>query len=577
MAIPELDPREYDVVDANVGLDMTITMQHHSDTFAQLITEGTAITVFERSILPEQTDEVRSWIISGSYVPGQAVARSLNILMVATEAPPVRGGIARTVGYLRDGFQERGHHVDVLAYPGVGRLVFGEVRLSSLIFKLPQLLRRIDEYDVIDIHGATPTISDVALLFARHRDPHPIVIYTHHMELVFRSGGFLNRAYNHLHHRLSDRADVVIAETLDTLRLLGNRCKGVVVPPGIDLEYFSTNGQKDMQFTVLFIGQFRPYKGVRVLLQAMSQVMGARLLLAGQGPEEQAYRSLAVELGLNVEFHIGVDDDQLRQLYQRAHAVVLPSISHAEAFGLTLVEGMAAGCVPIASDLPGVREVVGQTGFLFPAGDSKHLAALLCDLRDDLALVKQIGDRVRVRAAEFGRERTICKYESLITGLIACRNLRGRLAGQARSCGLTLHAFMRDIARELEADWTEIVLGPIQDELYSVASMGPMTLFDHHQFQRASFLLAQHAIYTGESTLVGPNTGPLHLRNVVVHKMLTAMVTPLIVDEEHFGALISIRKQPFDQFDLSSFRHLAINAAPLLHTLVKAARVKEDK
>jgi rhamnosyl/mannosyltransferase len=134
---------------------------------------------------------------------------------------------------------------------------------------------------------------------------------------------------------------------------------------------------------------------------------------------------------LNVEFHIGVDDDELRQLYQLAHAVVLPSVSHAEAFGLALVEGMAAGCVPIASNLPGVREVVGQTGFLFPAGDAKHLAAILCSLRDDLALVKQIGDRARVRAAEFGRERTVCEYERLITELIAWRDLKNRLVDHA--------------------------------------------------------------------------------------------------------------------------------------------------
>jgi rhamnosyl/mannosyltransferase len=244
------------------------------------------------------------------------------------------------------------------------------------------------------------------------------------MEMVFRSGGFLNRAYNHLHHRLSARADAVIAETRDNLKLLDDSCRGVVIPPGIDLDYFSTNGQKDARFTVLFIGQFRSYKGVRVLLQAMSQVKGARLLLAGQGPEEQAYRSLGAELGLDVEFHIGVDDDQLRQLYQRAHAVVLPSVSHAEAFGLALVEGMAAGCVPIASDLPGVREVVGRTGLLFPAGDANHLAGILRGLRDDPALVKQISDRSRVRASEFGRERTICEYERLITELIARRDLK---------------------------------------------------------------------------------------------------------------------------------------------------------
>ena len=523
-----------------------------------------ALQNVELEVLAEQPDEV------GSYAPGQTAAGSLRILMVATEAPPVRGGIARTVGYLQDGFQERGHHVDVLAYPEVERLVFGQVRLSSLIFKLPQLLRRINEYDVIHIHGATPTISDVALLFARPRGRHPLVIYTHHMDMDFGPGGFLNRVYNHLHHRLSARADAVIASTRDNLRLLSDSCRGVVIPPGVDLEHFSTNGQKDAQFTVLFIGQFRPYKGVRVLLQAMSQVTGARLLLTGQGPEEQAYRSLAAELGLDVEFQIGVDDNQLCQLYQRAHAVVLPSVSRLEAFGMVLVEGMAAGCVPIASDLPGVREVVGRTGFLFPKGDANRLAAILCGLRDDPVLVQQIGDCARVRAAEFGRERTICEYERLVTGLIACRDLKDRLADQTQSYASALHAFATDVARDLEADWTEIVVRPNQDELYPVASTGPVRLLNHRQFQRASSLLAWYAINMGDSTLVGPSDGPLHLRNVLARGMPAAMVTPLTVGGEHFGALLSMRERPFDQRDLSNLTCFARYAAPSLRTLVKA-------
>lgn len=574
MVILESDPGKWNATSADDRLDMTATMQHHGGTLAQAALEGPSISVSVRSILGEQSDEDRSWTISVPYVPTKAAARSLRILMVATEAPPVHGGIARIVGYLRDGFQERGHHIDVLAYPEVGRLVFGELRLSGLIFKLPQLLRRINEYDVIHVHGTTPTVSDVVLLFARLRGLYPLVIYTHHMDLDFKPVGFLNRVYNRLHHRLSARADAVIASTQDNLRLLGDQYRGLVIPLGIDLEHFNTNGQKDPRFTVLFIGQFRPYKGVNVLLQAMSQVTGARLLLAGQGPEEETYRSLGAELGLDVEFHIGVDDDQLLQLYQRAHAVVIPSVSRLEAFGLALVEGMAAGCVPIASDLPGVREVVGQTGFLFPAGDANQLAGILCGLRDNPVLVQQISDRARVRAGGFGRENTTCEYERLITGLIACRDLKDRLADHAQSWASALHAFATDITRVLEADWTEIVLRLTQDELFTIASTETIRLLDHRPFQRASSPLAWYAIITGDSILVGPNNGLLHLRGVIVREMPAAMVTPLTINGEHFGALVSIREQPFDQRDLSSLTRFARYAAPWLSAVVKRRIMK---
>lgn len=349
-------------------------------------------------------------------------ARSLRILIVATEAPPVRGGIARVIGYLQEGLQQQKHYVDVLAYPEVKRLVFGQIRLSSLIFRLPQLMRSISEFDVIHVHGTTPTVSDVMLLFLRialRRRPRPLVVYTHYADLDFGPWELLNKAYNCLHHWLSSHADAVIAATPDILELTGKNKRGFVVPLGIDLKHFAIQGQKDSGFTVLFVGQFRPYKGVPILMRAMAQVPGARLLLVGRGPEEQAYRSLARELGLDTEFHVSIDDVQLRQFYQRAHVVVLPSVSRLEAFGLVLVEGMAAGCIPIASDLPGVREVVGLSGFLFPQGNVNRLASILRSLRDDAALVQQMGERARMRATEFDKERTSREYEKIIENLFA--------------------------------------------------------------------------------------------------------------------------------------------------------------
>ena len=363
----------------------------------------------------------RTWTAPGPI--SAQVGRPLRILIVATEAPPVRGGIARIVGYLRDGLQERGHHVDVLAYPEVGRLVFGEIRLSSLLFRLPRLFRRINEYDIVHIHGSTPTVSDIFLLFMRLRKPGLPVVYTHHVDLDF-AAGFLTTLYNRLHHRLSRHARAVVAATRNTLDLMhDNRGRSSIIPYGIDLARFSTDMQKDEAFTVLFVGQFRPWKGVQVLLRAMSQVKNARLFLVGQGPEEQAYRALIQELELDVEVHVGVTDEALRQLYARAHVVVLPSISRLEAFGLTLLEGMAAGCVPVASNLPGVREVVEPVGFLFPPGDADRLAAILSNLCSNPEQVRQLGGRARLYAAGFSQDRTVEEYERLFTSVVTGQRL----------------------------------------------------------------------------------------------------------------------------------------------------------
>jgi glycosyltransferase involved in cell wall biosynthesis len=508
--------------------------------------------------------------ISGSGAGPQAGARSLRILVVAPEGPPVRSGVASVVGYLGEGLERRGHRIDVLAYPDVGRLSLGEIRLSSLIFKLPRLLRRIDDYDVIHIHGATPTVSDVALLFTCRRNRHSVVIYTHHMDVAFGSDNPLTGLYNRVHRRLAARADAVVATTHENLGLLGDTGCGGVIELGVDVDQFSTSEPKDARFTVLFVGQFRPYKGVRVLLETMRHIPEARLLLAGHGPEERAYRLLAAELGLDVEFHVGVDDQQLRQLYRRAHAIVLPAVSRREAFGLVLLEGMAAGCVPIASSLPGVREVVAQAGFVFPQGDATRLEGILRGLRETPALVQQLASRARLRAGEFSRARTIGEYERLITGLIGCRGLKDRIADRRHSHASALHGFVADVATNLEADWAEMLLCPSQRELYTVASTEARMLADP-EIRRASSLVSWYAVNTAASTLVGPDDGPLHLGESVVvgGKPLAAMVAPLTMARRPFGALVLIRRErSFEQRDLNNLTCFARSVAPSLSACV---------
>ncbi len=215
--------------------------------------------------------------------------------------------------------------------------------------------------------------------------------------------------------------------------------------------------------------------------------------------------------------------------------------------------------------------MVGQTGFLFPVGDANRLAGILRGLGDSPELVQQISDCARARAVEFEQERTISEYERLITGMIACRDLKDRLAYQTQSYTSTLHAFVTEITRRLEADWTEIVLCPTQVELYPAASAESAKVLDRHQSQKASSLLAWYAINTGNSTLVGPDNGPLYLRNILARGIPAAMATPLTVDGEHFGALLSMREWPFNQHDLSNLIYFARSIAPSLRTLVKRA------
>lgn len=74
------------------------------------------------------------------------------------------------------------NQVDILSLQDVPRVEYGEMRLSSMSFKLPELKERFRSYDLISLHGPVPTFSDVFLLWGlRGLGPNrPQLVYTYH-------------------------------------------------------------------------------------------------------------------------------------------------------------------------------------------------------------------------------------------------------------------------------------------------------------------------------------------------------------------------------------------------------------
>lgn len=120
----------------------------------------------------------------------------------------------------------------------------------------------------------------------------------------------------------------------------------------------------------------------------------------------------------NIRFIGPIDDDDLTEEYLRNDVIVLPSINRLEAFGLVLLEGMAAGCVPVASDLPGVRDIAGKTGHLFPPGDVVALRSTLLTLATDPSRVRELQLRSSIRAGSYTWTTAVDRYEELFGAVL---------------------------------------------------------------------------------------------------------------------------------------------------------------
>ena len=172
-------------------------------------------------------------------------------------------------------------------------------------------------------------------------------------------------------------------------------------------------------------------KGQDLLLRAMPEIRRqcpeALLLIAGDGPDRAALESLAQELGLGAAVRFLGRRDDVPALLAASDVVAVPSVV-AEAFGLTALEGMAAGRPVVAFASGGLPELVrdGETGILVPTGDAAGLARAIRQLLTEPALRDRLGAAGRRVAAGFTTEARVAALSDIYERIAATSRSPGR-------------------------------------------------------------------------------------------------------------------------------------------------------
>jgi teichuronic acid biosynthesis glycosyltransferase TuaC len=133
---------------------------------------------------------------------------------------------------------------------------------------------------------------------------------------------------------------------------------------------------------LLCVGNLIPLKGQHLVIEALARLPGARLVLAGKGPEDSALRALAARLGLTDRVHFAgsVPPQKLAVLLAAADVMVLPS--EREGLANAWIEALASGTPLVITDVGGAREVVknraaGRLAARNPAAIAKAAADIL--------------------------------------------------------------------------------------------------------------------------------------------------------------------------------------------------------
>ncbi len=177
-------------------------------------------------------------------------------------------------------------------------------------------------------------------------------------------------------------------------------------------------------FAIGFGGRLVPEKGVQQLLQALTALPDAALVIAGDGPLRRVLQARARQAGVLERLHLlgDVPAHDMPGLLNACDVVALPSTRTAgwmEQFGRILVEAMAVGVPVIGSTLGEIPAVIGDAGLVVREGDSGALVRALMALADSPAARQQLSARGRTRAlACFTNRRiaqeTVSFYERML-------------------------------------------------------------------------------------------------------------------------------------------------------------------
>lgn len=271
--------------------------------------------------------------------------------------------------------------------------------------------------DIIHGHCFMSFPADVAGLVARFKNI-PFIFNPYFTQ--YCPSSFLGRFYRKTLGALAMAAKVVITISDFEKRLIeeaGYRLKRCeMVSPGVDINEFNDNRINiyDRYFLkekkiILFVGRIDYNKGIDILIMAARIVIRkfseVIFFIAGADFGELAnLKALISEYTLERYFIFSGPLSRLDLISAFKYADIFAFPSRYEAFGITLIEAMAAKTAVVASDSSAIPFVVkhGETGLLFPLNSSQVLAEELLYLLQN--------DKIRSELAENGYQNTLKRF-----------------------------------------------------------------------------------------------------------------------------------------------------------------------
>lgn len=301
-----------------------------------------------------------------------------------------------------------------------------KIRSQSIAMSYTHQLRKtIKEFkpDIILFHAPNPFVAR-SLLKCRYKGK--LVVF-HHADIVKQK--FLKKLVKPYTSKLYKKADKIIVTSQNYLDnsddLVGFKDKCTIIPlsyrnDNVVIHHYEDGAVEKIrnEYTkpiAIFTGRHVEYKGLEYAIKAFKNINDVTFLVAGIGPLSKKLRKMA-EGNPNIHF-IGMLSHKLYRLYLNASDFfIFPSHRKNEAFGICLVEALAAGKPAITFNLKGSAvnwiNLNGVTGIECENENVEQLANSINKLKSDEALRLKLGENAKKRTRE------LFSYEKFKTNIV---------------------------------------------------------------------------------------------------------------------------------------------------------------
>lgn len=360
-----------------------------------------------------------------------------------TYYPDTFGGIEQVIYQLAEGGVKEDIHSRVFTHSPAFeekecQLAHHSVYRVKTLFELastPFSYSAINEFrrlaqsaDIIHYHFPYPFM-DFMHFASRIKKPS---VVSYHSDIVKQK--MLLKLYTPLMNSFLSSVDRIVAaspnyvESSPVLQQYKNKVE--VIPYGLDKKFYQNNDSAvidkwQARFPngfFLFIGTFRYYKGLHILIEA-AEKSSYPIVVVGAGPIEAELKSQAHQLGVNnIHFLGALEDSDKSALLQLCTCLVFPSHLRSEAFGISLLEGALYRKPLISSEIGTGTTFIninGITGIVVPPSNPSALRHAMDKIWGNPQLAETYGKAAQQRFESlFTAEKMILSYANLYKSLL---------------------------------------------------------------------------------------------------------------------------------------------------------------